>query len=109
VSLDTIVNNNKNGELTRCMRTNCLADHREKKGDMKKEALCNDGFEMPTSEIAAFHLHRCSIITVFLCMRYCLHSCVILLSVCLSVCLSACLSDCSFCAFTLWAMLPDTK
>ena len=31
---------------------------REKKGDMKKDAVCNAGFEMPTSEIAAFHLHR---------------------------------------------------
>lgn len=31
---------------------------REKKGDMKLNALCNAGFEMPTSEIAAFHLHR---------------------------------------------------
>ncbi|ESN90529.1 hypothetical protein HELRODRAFT_108618, partial [Helobdella robusta] len=30
----------------------------ESKGDMKKGGLCNDGFEMPTSEIAAFHLHR---------------------------------------------------
>ena len=26
---------------------------------MKEDALCNFGFEMPTSEIAAFHLHRC--------------------------------------------------
>jgi len=25
---------------------------------MKPNALCNSGFEMPTSEIAAFHLHR---------------------------------------------------
>jgi hypothetical protein len=28
------------------------------KGDMKKDALCNVGFEMPAAEIAAFHLHR---------------------------------------------------
>jgi len=25
---------------------------------MKPDAQCNTGFEMPTSEIAAFHLHR---------------------------------------------------
>ncbi len=28
------------------------------KGMMKENALCNYGFEMPASEIAAFHLHR---------------------------------------------------
>jgi len=33
---------------------------RERKGDMKPNGLCNAGFEMPTSEIAAFHLHRSS-------------------------------------------------
>jgi len=35
---------------TRCFR--------EEKGAMKRGALCNFGFEIPTSEIAAFHLHR---------------------------------------------------
>lgn len=30
----------------------------EEKGQMKRGAMCNYGFEMPTSEIAAFHLHR---------------------------------------------------
>jgi len=49
------------------MDTNCRRDVmcmvvvcREKKGGMKKDAVCNAGFEMPTSEIAAFHLHRYS-------------------------------------------------
>lgn len=27
-------------------------------GKMKKNAECNTGFEMPSAEIAAFHLHR---------------------------------------------------
>jgi len=38
--------------------TNFWSVRREKKGDMKPDARCNDGFEVPTSEIAAFHLHR---------------------------------------------------
>lgn len=30
----------------------------EEKGLEKKDGACNFGFELPTSEIAAFHLHR---------------------------------------------------
>ena len=32
--------------------------YREEKGQMKADAQCNFGYEMPWSEIAAFHLHR---------------------------------------------------
>ena len=32
--------------------------YRENKGIMKSKGNCNFGFEMPSSEIAAYHLHR---------------------------------------------------
>jgi len=48
---------------------------REKKGDMKKDAVCNSGFEMPSSEIAAFHLHRFILLSVPR-LSFCLFLCI---------------------------------